>query len=227
MTTSEGHAAVFTEGDKARLLERIAGSAHAPGALAADGLEGLFVALAIAPDDPEPDEVVAAALDTDAPTEVEAATRDDLARWRAAAAVETREALANGTLTIGALETRTGRLDYAGWAGGFLDGAALGGMLDEGDPEDVDELLFPFRVLAGAIDPRERANYNPAKWRTLVRECEVGLAAQVARLASYWAILLAPPSTFRREQAKVGRNDPCPCGSGRKFKQCHGRATAT
>jgi uncharacterized protein YecA (UPF0149 family) len=21
----------------------------------------------------------------------------------------------------------------------------------------------------------------------------------------------------------VGRNDPCPCGSGRKFKQCHGR----
>jgi hypothetical protein len=23
---------------------------------------------------------------------------------------------------------------------------------------------------------------------------------------------------------KVGRNDPCPCGSGRKYKQCHGRA---
>lgn len=22
---------------------------------------------------------------------------------------------------------------------------------------------------------------------------------------------------------KVGRNDPCPCGSGKKFKQCHGR----
>jgi uncharacterized protein len=24
--------------------------------------------------------------------------------------------------------------------------------------------------------------------------------------------------------AKTGRNDPCPCGSGRKFKNCHGRA---
>jgi preprotein translocase subunit SecA len=23
--------------------------------------------------------------------------------------------------------------------------------------------------------------------------------------------------------AKVGRNDPCPCGSGKKFKQCHGK----
>jgi preprotein translocase subunit SecA len=28
---------------------------------------------------------------------------------------------------------------------------------------------------------------------------------------------------FRRAGQKVGRNDPCPCGSGRKFKQCHGR----
>ncbi len=29
--------------------------------------------------------------------------------------------------------------------------------------------------------------------------------------------------TFRREQPKVGRNDPCPCGSGRKHKKCCGR----
>ena len=28
---------------------------------------------------------------------------------------------------------------------------------------------------------------------------------------------------FIREGAKVGRNDPCPCGSGKKFKQCHGQ----
>ena len=26
-----------------------------------------------------------------------------------------------------------------------------------------------------------------------------------------------------REAAKVGRNEPCPCGSGKKFKKCHGR----
>ncbi len=31
--------------------------------------------------------------------------------------------------------------------------------------------------------------------------------------------------TVRREQPKVGRNEPCPCGSGKKFKKCHG-ATA-
>ncbi|NLF08441.1 MAG: hypothetical protein GX594_10750 [Pirellulaceae bacterium] len=28
------------------------------------------------------------------------------------------------------------------------------------------------------------------------------------------------PQPIRREQALVGRNDPCPCGSGKKFKKC-------
>ena len=26
--------------------------------------------------------------------------------------------------------------------------------------------------------------------------------------------------TYRREEPKTGRNDPCPCGSGKKFKKC-------
>ncbi len=30
--------------------------------------------------------------------------------------------------------------------------------------------------------------------------------------------------TVKRDAPKVGRNDPCPCGSGKKFKQCHGAA---
>jgi len=31
------------------------------------------------------------------------------------------------------------------------------------------------------------------------------------------------PRTIRRETPKIGRNDPCPCGSGRKYKHCHGK----
>jgi len=33
----------------------------------------------------------------------------------------------------------------------------------------------------------------------------------------------AKPETFKRTEAKVKRNDPCPCGSGKKYKQCHGK----
>ena len=32
-----------------------------------------------------------------------------------------------------------------------------------------------------------------------------------------------PVAPYVREQPKVGRNQPCPCGSGKKYKQCHGR----
>ncbi len=31
------------------------------------------------------------------------------------------------------------------------------------------------------------------------------------------------PETFVREEPKVGRNEPCPCGSGKKYKHCHGK----
>jgi preprotein translocase subunit SecA len=36
----------------------------------------------------------------------------------------------------------------------------------------------------------------------------------------------AEEGTVRRDQPKVGRNAPCPCGSGKKYKQCHGRPGA-
>ena len=34
---------------------------------------------------------------------------------------------------------------------------------------------------------------------------------------------LEKPATVRRDEDKVGRNEPCPCGSGKKYKKCHGQ----
>jgi len=42
-------------------------------------------------------------------------------------------------------------------------------------------------------------------------------------LASNDEVGASSEAPFKREVAKVGRNDPCPCGSGKKYKQCHGR----
>jgi SEC-C motif domain protein len=38
----------------------------------------------------------------------------------------------------------------------------------------------------------------------------------------YWDGAMVRPRPVVREQPKVGRNDPCPCGSGAKYKKCHG-----
>jgi uncharacterized protein len=37
--------------------------------------------------------------------------------------------------------------------------------------------------------------------------------------------LFGKTTTVRRLRPKIGRNDPCPCGSGKKFKQCCGGTT--
>ena len=34
------------------------------------------------------------------------------------------------------------------------------------------------------------------------------------------------PEPVKRAAGKVGRNDPCPCGSGKKYKKCHGAGAA-
>jgi uncharacterized protein len=47
----------------------------------------------------------------------------------------------------------------------------------------------------------------------------------VLTVAELWQLTEAQRyrvETIRRDTPKVGRNDPCPCGSGRKFKTCHG-----
>ena len=48
------------------------------------------------------------------------------------------------------------------------------------------------------------------------------LVAAVADLADLTHDARYRVDTVRRDAPKVGRNDPCPCGSGKKFKQCHG-----
>lgn len=49
------------------------------------------------------------------------------------------------------------------------------------------------------------------------------LQAEVAVADEEIAAALPSNVTYIRGAPKVGRNDPCPCGSGKKFKQCHGR----
>jgi preprotein translocase subunit SecA len=51
------------------------------------------------------------------------------------------------------------------------------------------------------------------------QEPEMPAAGEGARPAPRTAPAAAP---FVREERKVGRNEPCPCGSGKKYKHCHG-----
>jgi len=63
----------------------------------------------------------------------------------------------------------------------------------------------------------ENVNYQHAE-ATGMQQTEAGDSAQQADDQP-----VAKP--YQREQKKIGRNDPCYCGSGKKYKQCHGKLT--
>jgi uncharacterized protein len=70
-------------------------------------------------------------------------------------------------------------------------------------------LYWPARPGGGESTP-------PTRDELLAEACG---ALQELRL---YGVDFPPMPATRRVEAKVGRNDPCPCGSGRKFKKCHG-----
>ena len=69
---------------------------------------------------------------------------------------------------------------------------------------------------AAAIEQRRRE--AAAKQKMAFEHAEAGSAVAPAADAPP----PAAPQPITRAQPKVGRNDPCPCGSGKKYKQCHG-----
>lgn len=117
--------------------------------------------------------------------------------------------------------------DLAPWAEGYLQGVDLAepGWDEVADSEDLDNILFPFLALTG--DAKQLALEAGEEW--MGEEEEAGMLAEIREsFASHlfdvrdYFFKKSIPGTVRRESPKVGRNDPCPCGSGKKFKSCHG-----
>ncbi|MEE1365490.1 MAG: SEC-C metal-binding domain-containing protein, partial [Muribaculaceae bacterium] len=63
-------------------------------------------------------------------------------------------------------------------------------------------------------------NQNPYANYSTTRDSYPGESAQRAAAAGPRR---PQPTQPIKAAPKVGRNDPCPCGSGKKYKNCHGR----
>ncbi|MEP6485540.1 MAG: preprotein translocase subunit SecA [Rudaea sp.] len=73
-----------------------------------------------------------------------------------------------------------------------------------------------------AMEERQRLEQERRALEFQHAETDTLNAASAAEIASDEAVPDAQTPIFR-DQPKVGRNEPCPCGSGKKFKACHGR----
>ena len=113
------------------------------------------------------------------------------------------------------------------WAAGFMMGAAQ--WPDEAtESEEAQRALIPIAARMASSpdelgDDEGRAVYESAR-----KECppakDLGEALyQIVEGVFTLKTLNVPNEPVRRESPRIGRNDPCPCGSGKKYKQCCGR----
>ncbi len=104
---------------------------------------------------------------------------------------------------------------------------------------EVVELLYKVQVRAESdVEDLEESRSEPAEVEYQHPSAEGAVAsepaqqeaaqpqtAQAAAAAEPLADEEARPQPYRREGRKIGRNESCPCGSGRKYKQCCGKAS--
>lgn len=113
-------------------------------------------------------------------------------------------------------------IDGEAWAWGFLEGVNL--RADAWAPAWEGPLAPLMRViyLLGAEEIEEEDLVlvdDPLKRHKLAIEVEAAIPA----IHRFWQPLRkSAVTTVERTEAKVGRNDDCPCGSGKKYKKCCG-----
>jgi len=115
------------------------------------------------------------------------------------------------------------------WVAGFEQAVhLLRGLAELDDPAVATTLARLFRFLPESDDDPHGIFALVERERPLgsLDEAIGEVVGCVADLYELSAPLRYKVEAVRRDAPKVGRNDPCPCGSGRKFKQCHGAADA-
>jgi len=119
------------------------------------------------------------------------------------------------------------------WARGFMRGVELRRehWADLINDEEHSGSILPMMMLHHQPEPAPAMRPNPItpeQREDISRHIAVGLVQiyrYYRRERGVSPVGRSSSRPVRREAVKVGRNDPCPCGSGRKYKHCHGRTT--
>jgi uncharacterized protein len=102
------------------------------------------------------------------------------------------------------------------WCDGYMRGVSL--AMDDWDKggNEITQLVMPMLMFASEEGWKALDAMEPAE----VEQLQQAVTENARIIHGWWLERREPGIPVRRSSPDVGRNDPCPCGSGKKYKHC-------
>lgn len=214
----------FDEAARSRLMELLDARSEAYNTMRCDEVQGFMMALLSGPDALNPTNWLPEILGEE--SLFDAKERTEIERLVMAMAADMRMKLNEKILPdLWFYEDEAGNPDFYTWCNAYLYALDIvpTDWFEAVDQEEFEDLFYPIMALGGIYDDEEDGEVILHLNEKELTQLESDLPHVLLDIYWYWQAIINKPQTVRREGEKVGRNDPCPCGSGKKYKACCGK----
>ena len=214
----------FDEVARSRLMELLDAKSEAHNTMRCDEVQGFMMALLSGPDALNPTNWLPEILGEE--SLFDAKERTEIERLVMAMAADMRMKLDEKILPdLWFYEDEAGNPDFYTWCNAYLYALDIvpTDWFEAVDQEEFEDLFYPIMALGGIYDDEENGEVILHLNEKELTQLESDLPHVLLDIYWYWQAIINKPQTVRREGEKVGRNDPCPCGSGKKYKACCGK----
>lgn len=214
----------FDTASRQRLMALLDAKAENHGTMRCDEVQAFMMALLSGPDTLTPNDWLPEILGEE--SLFEAKERTEIERLVLALAADLRMKLNEKMLPdLWVYEDGAGQPDFNTWCNAYLYALDVvpTDWFEALNQEEFEDLFYPIMALGGIYDEEDgEDSINLYLTEKELTELESELPHVLLDIYWYWQAVINKPQTFRRSGQKVGRNDPCPCGSGKKAKSCCG-----
>ena len=214
----------FDEAARSRLMELLDDKSEAHDTMRCDEVQGFMMALLSGPDAMNPTNWLPEILGEE--SLFDAKERTEIERLVMAMAADMRMKLNEKILPdLWFYEDEAGNPDFYTWCNAYLYALDIvpTDWFEAVEQEEFEDLFYPIMALGGIYDDEENGEVILHLNEKELTQLESDLPHVLLDIYWYWQAIINKPQTVRREGEKVGRNDPCPCGSGKKYKACCGK----
>ncbi|MBF1298896.1 MAG: YecA family protein, partial [Neisseria sp.] len=204
----------FDEAARSRLMELVDAKSEAHNTMRCDEVQGFMMALLSGPDALNPTNWLPEILGEE--SLFDAKERTEIERLVMAMAADMRMKLNEKILPdLWFYEDEAGNPDFYTWCNAYLYALDIvpTDWFEAVDQEEFEDLFYPIMALGGIYDDEENGEVILHLNEKELTQLESDLPHVLLDIYWYWQAIINKPQTVRREGEKVGRNDPCPCGS--------------